>query len=235
MGRYLPLHPFATTPILSLSAHWDLSLTSHWHTAMDFVPSSQPWQDGNDELYIESPRLPSTNQARSPRFGVSVAALRLLQASDAESEFVGTSQPSEDGEEYFCNPNITASDGGHHRRRVEGAAPCSPRSPPSEASLQRRARLVRRVPPTELCPNLVAGGPVQPRCFNLVRRVTLGPTRAVLWARDTERKRQRARDKAAAIVRKLRRLATATARLHRKHRELRAFAAGLDDNKENMC
>ncbi|KAJ7767816.1 hypothetical protein B0H16DRAFT_1520825 [Mycena metata] len=207
---------------------------------MDFVPSSQPWQDGDDDLgFLTHPsaRLgaedygPPLHCALSPtsplRRGTSAAG------GDGEVEIVGSSQPFEDGEAYLCSPTSIASEGALHRRH--GGTPtlygAIPDLPVADTRICRGARLVRRVPPTDLCPSPIPQSPV-PRCFNLVRRVTPGPSKK---AADMERKRQRARDEAARIVRKLRNLAAVTIRLRRKHRELRAFAVAGDlDNKENV-
>jgi hypothetical protein len=50
-----------------------------------------------------------------------------------------------------------------------------------------------------------------------------------------ERKRQRALKEADQVLKKIRAYATATAQLQRKHKWLRAFAAGRsEEDKENM-
>ncbi|KAJ6585886.1 hypothetical protein B0H19DRAFT_1110932, partial [Mycena capillaripes] len=72
-----------------------------------------------------------------------------------------------------------------------------------------------------------------PRCLNLFRRVTPGPSRDFMRKAEMAKKRQLARDAARRILKKIRTHATALTRLRHKHKRLAAFAAGGKD-KENL-
>ncbi|KAJ7743568.1 hypothetical protein B0H16DRAFT_1463556 [Mycena metata] len=71
---------------------------------MDFVPSSQPWQDGDDNLGFLAPPTPKTENY-APRLGLEVGLPQASLATagdDGVLEFVGTSHPFEDSEMYLC-------------------------------------------------------------------------------------------------------------------------------------
>ncbi|KAJ7040178.1 hypothetical protein C8F04DRAFT_266296 [Mycena alexandri] len=200
---------------------------------MDFesVATSQPLQDGEDfitlTLGVECPKAPSPLRSHQ--------SYLISGGGCSDSlDFVCTSQPLQDGEEACW-----ITHGGSSTITLEARNRSGDNNEPSVAALcdtnRRRARLVRRVPPSEksLHPSPV---PPTPRCLNLVRRVTTGPkkqsiaTAPMAAAADLERRKRRAQEKAARIVKKLRTLGATTARLQREHRQLCAFVA---QNKEN--
>ncbi|KAJ7752966.1 hypothetical protein B0H16DRAFT_1723428 [Mycena metata] len=170
-------------------------------------------------------------------------ALQEADTDFPDFDFVASSQPFEDGIDDWCSPSATSTltpQSSTDPRAVSDTARavCGEISNEmgrretdedvhtSTSYRRRRAHLIRRVPSSELCspatPPLVI-----PRNFKLVRRVTM--------AADLERRRQRARDEAERIVKKIRTLASTTARLQRKHRKLREFVAvGSRANKENI-
>ncbi|KAJ7439717.1 hypothetical protein B0H11DRAFT_1934252 [Mycena galericulata] len=154
------------------------------------------------------------------------AALDSLDM-DTELDVVATSQPFEDGEEDL------------HWQSHPGPQ-CSPMLEPSlwegtesgsevpEPNYVRRARLVRRCPPLKSSPTKPSyhGSAGRSRARNLVRRCSSGPSESFLRARRLYWKRQEARTKAHRIVKQIQALATTTAQLRRKHRQLCAFLSG---------
>ncbi|KAJ7748269.1 hypothetical protein DFH07DRAFT_775729 [Mycena maculata] len=115
-------------------------------------------------------------------------------------------------------------------------------------NLSRRARLVRRCPPKKyeircrLSPRTAQSptppSPPRPRHRNrdLVRRASGGPSQAILKAREMERRKDCARQKARHIVREIRRLATVIGQLQRRHHQLSLFImqSSARGNKENV-
>ncbi|KAJ6472394.1 hypothetical protein DFH09DRAFT_1219665 [Mycena vulgaris] len=159
----------------------------------------------------------------------------LLQEgeSDADFDFVATSQPLEDGEEdwhsYYGLTPIPKSPPSPPlaslSRRIPEPVARSDTDTTASDTRPRRAHLIRRAPPCSP-PRPLPLGTVS-RSRNLVRRVTMGP--------ELERRRKHARDKARRIAKKIRALAKATARLQRKHRALCAFVREPSrNNKENV-
>ncbi|KAF7363211.1 hypothetical protein MVEN_00673900 [Mycena venus] len=167
--------------------NWDMG------NQLDFVPSSQPSQDGEEPFLMTPPH-------RLPHFGIS-----------HRSNATGV--------------NSSASEG------AAGHADGATGDVSTESSL-RRARLIRRASPVKPSP---ATKDITPRCFNLVRRVTKGPSERLVRAAELEQKRQQARKKAQRVMKKIHALARATVRLRRKHRSLRAFVtAKSEEDKENI-
>ncbi|KAJ6566639.1 hypothetical protein B0H19DRAFT_1232725 [Mycena capillaripes] len=123
-------------------------------------------------------------------------------------------------------PDATPSDVGYTQDADRAALNTSAHA--RHAHLIRRASPVK--PKTQASPALGAA----PRCLNLVRRVTPGPSRELMRMTEKAKKRQLARDAARRILKKIRTHATALARLRHKHKRLSAFAAGGKD-KENLC
>ncbi|KAF7328213.1 hypothetical protein MVEN_02561000 [Mycena venus] len=159
---------------------------------LDFVPSSQPSQDG-EELFLMTP------PHRLPHFGI-----------PHHSNTTGVYSPVSEGVAGHAN----------------GAA-----GDVSMESGLRRARLVRRASPVKPSPTTKN---ITPRCFNLVRRVTKGPSERLVRAAELEQKRQQARKKAQRIMKKIHALARVTVRLRCKHRSLCAFVtAKSEEDKEN--
>ncbi|KAJ6629823.1 hypothetical protein B0H10DRAFT_1985487 [Mycena sp. CBHHK59/15] len=156
---------------------------------LDFVPSSQPSQDGEEPFLMRPPhRMPLP---RTPHFSI---------------------RP---------HSNSTAA----YSLASEGAVCHADGDASAEISL-RRASPVK--------PSPASPKEITPGCFNLVYRVTKGPSERFVRAAELERKRQQAHKKAQHIMKKIRALARATVRLRRKHRSLRAFVtASPEEDKEN--
>ncbi|KAJ7443261.1 hypothetical protein FB451DRAFT_1296124 [Mycena latifolia] len=209
---------------------------------MDFVPSSQPFEDGEDLLectpgnpldllhHPRHPWLPPDN----------------LNADDFV-DFVGTSQPFDDGEEDW---SVLMTPPARRTQSLHVPAPLSrAESPPSDTSHldpdihARRARLIRRASPVlYYCRNPAEHRSLRRPPFS-VASILLDVSQPALRNRcahdypsmsavDLERKRQQAADKARDIAKKIRALAAKTASLRKKHRQLCAFAGG-SAGKEN--
>ncbi|KAJ7448238.1 hypothetical protein B0H11DRAFT_1929176 [Mycena galericulata] len=168
--------------------------TEYLSASDDLVGTSQPFQDGEEDL-----RLPSSSHSESVD----------------DSDIVCSSQPFDDEMDLLKMPFETLCASTSH----------------AATTTSRRARLIRRAPPAPpgepcLTPYVRSG--------NLVRRCSTGPSKAFLQAREMERKRQEARDKARNVMKKIRALATATAQLRRKHRRLCTFLSETSANKENV-
>ncbi|KAJ7082669.1 hypothetical protein B0H15DRAFT_852306 [Mycena belliarum] len=196
---------------------------------MYFIATSQPLQD---ETMAAGPFLDFMGSSKQDRIPSS-----CLEAPPLD--IVGSSQPFDDGEEdlqfqheYFrCNtpPPLNVNSGSKDSDSEDSEWDYTT----DERYINMRARcarLVRRVPQAEFCSSTtpLLQDPI-PRPLNLVRRVTT-PNMQAIKAAQMERQRQRACEKAHHILKRIRRLATTTDRLRRKHRKLREF---LVDNKEN--
>ncbi|KAF7367195.1 hypothetical protein MSAN_00979500 [Mycena sanguinolenta] len=178
-----PLTPLPTWP--DRDVDWDMS------DELDFVPSSQPYEDGEEPFLLQTP---PPSLAISPRFGA-MADYSVLEIAAG----------------YATGDSGDAS---------------------AEAKLHR-SRLVRRAPPVE--PRSASGIEKNPpRHLNLVRRVTKEPSEKFLRALELERKRQRARQDARRITKKIQALTRVTARLQREHQRLRALVARSGKDKENL-
>ncbi|KAJ7444187.1 hypothetical protein FB451DRAFT_1294634 [Mycena latifolia] len=182
---------------------------------MDFVPTSQPWQDGEDDLWRRS-YSPAPDQPTPQLFEASRCTAVTTTESLSDLDVVGSSQPFEDGEydlHYHAGLKIPSS---------------PPHSPGSSKILAHRTRLVRRASPVKPRPTAAGTSGTISRPRNLVRRVTM--------AAEIARRRMRARTEAHRILKKLRALATATARLRRKHKALCAFVleSSITTNQEVM-
>ncbi|KAF7370019.1 hypothetical protein MSAN_00631900 [Mycena sanguinolenta] len=202
---------------------------------MDSVPTSQSFQDGTDESFnLACPKNTITG------FGQPVDTLYDDDWDQLLS--VPSSQPFEDGEDIYMtstpctlNPpriltNIEPSNSLKGSLFAGWAGDESGRMEMSAEMRARRARLVRRAPPVKPDSKPILASNT-PRRFNLVRRVTKGPSQKFLKALELEKKQDNARHAARRISRKIQVLTKATARLHREHRRLRAFMAA---HKENM-
>ncbi|KAJ7645295.1 hypothetical protein B0H17DRAFT_1186949, partial [Mycena rosella] len=194
---------------------------------MNFVATSQPLEDGEENLVAGWGSV-WASESSSPLPGGD----RIPAGWD--EEFVGSSQPFEDGEEDLKGP-LTASITSY----TLGSATPLPSTPAGTSSgaatgMAGRRPLVRRCSPMTPSPTAICA-PSNSRPFNrynLVRRVTT-PSEMTIRAAEMERKRQSVRRKAHRIAQKLRALATDTARLQRKHRELCKLAGGTyNSNKE---
>ncbi|KAJ7018411.1 hypothetical protein C8F04DRAFT_1328182 [Mycena alexandri] len=237
-SEFLSVQIPAVKALVHSSPQSILRLVKYYCMDFESVATSQPLQDGEDFTFTLGVEYP---QALSPPPSRRISLVFGGGCSDS-IDFVGTSQPFQDGEEAVWM-TLRAQHGDSSTITLAGGN-CSGHNNdlnPSVAALcdasRRRARLVRRVPPSEKSPDSspVPPGPT-PRCLNLVRRVTTGPnqrptaTAPAAAAADLERRKRRAQQKAACIVKKLRTLGAATARLQRKHRQLCTFMA---QNKEN--
>ncbi|KAJ7429563.1 hypothetical protein B0H11DRAFT_1944598 [Mycena galericulata] len=133
---------------------------------------------------------------------------QLFHAQDID--IVGSSQPFEDGEEDLRLPMVCTTP---KLSPPPTPSPLGPFDPNSSQS--HRARLVRRCPPVKPEPAAVTLPLPRParRNSELVRRVSNGPSPSKIRALQIERKREEAREEARCIVKKIRALATATARL----------------------
>ncbi|KAJ6477256.1 hypothetical protein DFH09DRAFT_1342226 [Mycena vulgaris] len=193
---------------------------------MDCIASSQPWQDGEEDL------------SGSDMY-FSVENSQLLSDFDV----VGTSQPWKDGEDDLpsyglkvpigrCESPPSPISASLARSRGLGIAEPLTLADTDTTALDtppRRRHLIRRAPPCS-----PPRPPVMRPRGQLVRRVTMGP--------DIERRRKRACKKARSIVKKIRVLSKATERLRRKHRRLCAFVREpfgrvhqpSKNNKENV-
>ncbi|KAJ7643138.1 hypothetical protein DFH06DRAFT_1213837 [Mycena polygramma] len=167
---------------------------------------------------------------------------------DDSLDFVASSQPSQDGEDsWYMTSTPPSSDLRASTAYVTPLFSLTNRmeashcATPLQAAQQdlgalgaRRPRLVRRASPVKASPASTLVQSPAPRCFNLVRRVTKGPSKKPSHAEEMEKKRQRARATARRIVKKIRTHATAIARLQRQRQRLCAFvAAGSAEDKEN--
>ncbi|KAJ7668769.1 hypothetical protein DFH06DRAFT_1182447 [Mycena polygramma] len=167
---------------------------------------------------------------------------------DESLDFVASSQPSQDGEDaWYMTSTPPSSD---LRAYTSYATPLftvadSMEAPHAATPLQtvqrdlgapgaRRPRLVRRASPVKASPASTLAQTPAPRCLNLVRRVTKGPSGKSSHAEEMEKKRQRARETARRIAKKIRTHAAVIARLQRQRQRLCAFAAaGSAEDKEN--
>ncbi|KAJ6538707.1 hypothetical protein DFH09DRAFT_1398002, partial [Mycena vulgaris] len=216
------LHPF---PFTQNTLRLKVSTTLQVPSKMDFVPTSQPFEDGEHLFPVEPLGLsPSPSESSTGD-------------DDSDFDFVGTSQPFDDGEEDLrihyglmtpLPPNAPCAQSPDFRELCASVDNQPDTDTLASDIPARRARLIRRAPPALPGKPSVLTSPF-PRSFNLVHRVTRGPNKL---AAELERKQQQARDKARRISNKIRALATATAGLRRKHRLLCAFAAS-GKNKEN--
>ncbi|KAJ7441588.1 hypothetical protein FB451DRAFT_1298684, partial [Mycena latifolia] len=169
---------------------------------MDFVAISHPWQDGEDDLWGRS-HSPAPDHPTPHLFEASRCTAVTTTEPLSDLDVVGSSRSFEDGEydlHYHAGQKIPSS---------------PPHFPSSSGILAHRARLVRRASPVKPRPTAAGTSDTIPRPRNLVRRVTM--------AAELARRRMRARTEAHRILKKLRALATATARLRRKHKVLCAF------------
>ncbi|KAJ6613020.1 hypothetical protein B0H10DRAFT_2436667 [Mycena sp. CBHHK59/15] len=164
---------------------------------------------------------------------------------ETDWDFVCSSQPTQDGEDWILTtsvlapstpirgtynqldfPDATPSDVGYapdmYRAALDASAPA------------RRAHLIRRASPVKLKTQASPALGAAPRCLNLVRRVTPGPSRELMRMTEMAKKRQLARDAARRILKKICTHATALARLQHKHKRLSAFAAGGERQGESM-
>ncbi|KAJ6457132.1 hypothetical protein C8R47DRAFT_1164523 [Mycena vitilis] len=212
---------------------------------MDPAPAiSQPSQDG-----FEFWGMPS-----SIAHGISDDSATDWDDSfgDESLDFVPSSQPSQDGEDsWYMTSTPPSSDLQASTsyvthlfsltERLEAPHPATPLqaaqqnwSWPDVGALDaRRPPLVRRASPVKARPASTLGQRPASRCLNLVRRVTKGP-RKPSHAEEMEKKRQRARERARRIVKKIRTHAAVIARLQRQRQRLCAFAAaGSAEDKEN--
>ncbi|KAJ7654796.1 hypothetical protein B0H17DRAFT_1214267 [Mycena rosella] len=179
---------------------------------MDFVPTSQPFEDG-DDLFT----LPSAAFRPPPSL-----ADDADDADHSESDFVdsvGSSQPFDDGEEdlrlYKTPPCL-------HFPAPSAWAILSDSTTDPASDSARRCRLVRRAPPvTPGAETSISTLTPSVRSRSLVYRVTPGPKAA-----EMQRKRERAAAKAQRIARKIHALTKKTTALRMKHRQLRAFSSG---------
>ncbi|KAJ6568468.1 hypothetical protein B0H19DRAFT_1133353, partial [Mycena capillaripes] len=173
-----------------------------------------------------------------------VAESLVDSSSDTDWDFVCSSQPTQDGEDWILAletaalaPSTLIHETSHqldfpHPSNV-GHAPDTDRAALNTPGRARRAHLVRRASPVKLKPQASPALGAAPRCLNLVRRVTPGPIRDLMRTAEMAKKRQLARDAARHILKKIHAHATALTRLRRKHKRLAAFAAGGKD-KENL-
>ncbi|KAJ7114263.1 hypothetical protein C8R44DRAFT_984335 [Mycena epipterygia] len=188
---------------------------------MDYVPTSQPSQDG---YYIPGPC--DTSRSAGP-------------VAVEDFEFVASSQPSEDGEveddwdvQGYLRPMTPPA-----KRHLLDALELATTEPLSTVDLTNhiaasdstvlsvvdilphpRRRLIRRASPMKLKTTPSCTQPTISRPNpKLVRRVTM--------AAHIARQQERAREETRRILKKIRRLATATARLRQKHRRLCEFMA----------
>ncbi|KAJ7509474.1 hypothetical protein B0H11DRAFT_2216393 [Mycena galericulata] len=156
---------------------------------------------------------------------------QLFHAQDID--IVGSSQPFEDGEEDLRLPmheNLTQTVSVIPTTNSEPLGPFRSEFK-SKSSRSTRQALSTREPAAVTLP---LPRPAR-RNSELVRRVSNGPSPSKIRALQIERKREEAREEARRIVKKIRALATATARLSRKHRRLCTFIANpVGLNKENV-
>ncbi|KAJ6465325.1 hypothetical protein C8R45DRAFT_1173837 [Mycena sanguinolenta] len=172
----------------------------------DFVPSSQPFEDGEDDsCWLE--HHTGTTEAPTPTEYL---------------DFVPSSQPVEDGEMY---------QGLETPAKQINPGFCSDWEQISETC--RRPRLIRRAPPVKQRPagdspaNMPSPISVSnTRSAKLVRRVTIAPA--------LERQRRRAREEASRIAKQIKSLTKTTTRLRCKHRELHQFITSTNVDKENI-
>ncbi|KAJ7649032.1 hypothetical protein DFH06DRAFT_1208837 [Mycena polygramma] len=199
------------------------------------IASSQPSQDG-----IEFWGMPS-----------SIAHTISDDSAtdwDESLDFVASSQPSQDGEDsWYMTSTPPSSDLRASTSYVTRLFSLTDRmeasqsATPFQAAQQdlgalgaRRPRLVRRASPVKASPASTLAQSPAPRCLNLVRRVTKGPSGKPSHAEEMEKKRQRARETARRIAKKIRTHAAVIARLQRQRQRLCAFAAaGSAEDKEN--
>ncbi|KAJ7160816.1 hypothetical protein C8R46DRAFT_1105748 [Mycena filopes] len=176
-------------------------------------------------------KLTTTSRCRLPVSDGATGSDKALRREASPIECVDSSQPLQDGEVDLWPTSACTTQTQSIPANRDCRVPVDSSAGPGLCGAPlRRARLVRRVPPSEKSDHLTLAPPAPtPRCFNLVRRVTTAPCKKNSVA-DLQRRQRRAREKAAEIVRRLRTLSAATAQLQRKHRRLRAFIA---QNKEN--
>ncbi|KAJ7631267.1 hypothetical protein DFH06DRAFT_1224042 [Mycena polygramma] len=168
---------------------------------------------------------------------------------DESLDFVASSQPSQDGEDSWYMTSTPPS--GDMRASTSYVTPPFSLADNMEAfhatplhtaqrdlgapGACRRPRLVRRASPVKASPASTLTQTPAPRCLNLVRRVTKGPSKKPSHAEEMEKKRQRARETARRIAKKIRTHAAVIARLQRQRQRLCAFAAaGSAEDKENI-
>ncbi|KAJ7687501.1 hypothetical protein B0H17DRAFT_1203564 [Mycena rosella] len=166
-------------------------------------------------------------------------------------EFVATSQPLQDGEDFWglsafspgsatadacgdwsdvdfvgtSQPLEDGEDSWYSSSKVKIPTISPPRCLNSEMDCTPRSRLVRRVSPLTSTQLPVAALGITSRPLNLVRRVTIAP--------EIQKKRNRACREAQQIAKRIRALAKATAKLRRKHRVLCDFVRE-SGRKENV-
>ncbi|KAJ6464433.1 hypothetical protein C8R45DRAFT_1174571 [Mycena sanguinolenta] len=179
---------------------WDMS------DQLDFVPSSQPSQDGEDAFSM-------TPLHRIPHFGI---ALPNNSTPASASEGIH----GHNFGDYSMEAGVS------HRTRNFGDYSM-------EAGVSHRTRLVRRASPAEPQKTSLIKNVTTPRSLNLVRRVAK-PSEKFFKALELERKRERALHEARRVSKKIQVLNSVTARLRREHRRLRALAAASRKDKENI-
>ncbi|KAJ6588034.1 hypothetical protein B0H19DRAFT_1366767 [Mycena capillaripes] len=181
---------------------------------MDFVATSQPLQDGEEDL----------SYSCWPYLGLKSGNGDHSEAENDSYDVISSSQPLEDGEELSLHTDLKTP------LPYLFPQPETPSHPRQLEIRAHRARLIRRASPVKLTSTWTSVQPSVPRSRNLVRRVTM--------AAEMERKKRRAHDEARRILKKIRKLTETTMRLRRKHRHLCILAAAAPrsiENKENIC
>ncbi|KAJ7751237.1 hypothetical protein DFH07DRAFT_961024 [Mycena maculata] len=192
---------------------------------------------------LPRPRRPRTSRKNSRDLLGSINDMDSWDdICDDSVDFVGSSQPFQDGEDnlqpYTTGKSLNVSPIPLSSQAPSDLSVCPNASDPYVIeNLSRRARLVRRCPP-KAAQSPTPPSPPRPRRRNrdLVRRASGGPSQAILKAREMERRKDRARQKARHIVKEIRRLATVTGQLRRRHRQLSSFItqSSAGGNKENV-